>query len=119
MDVRAKDKIEILAVAAHMANRAYCAAIGDDSVPLWADAGEEQVLSVREGVSNAIAGWTPEQLHARWMERKLADGWKLGKKKDAVKKTHPCLVPFGELPPERRRQDQVFAETVRALAAVL
>ncbi len=49
-------KIELLAAAAHIANRAYCHAIGDDSQPLWDDAPDWQKASARNGVAGVLNG---------------------------------------------------------------
>ncbi len=38
---------------------------------------------------------------------------------DPIAKTHPCLVPYGELPPEQKAKDELFLSIVRALAPLL
>ena len=50
------------------------------------------------------------------MESKLADGWVYGEVKDPVKKEHPCLVAFEELPVEQQAKDYIFKAVVDALA---
>ncbi len=42
-------------------------------------------------------------------------GWRYGLKKDPAAKTHPCLVPYWQLPAEQRRKDGLFAAIVAAL----
>lgn len=54
------------------------------------------VAGIREWMKNP--DMTPEKNHESWMKHKLETGWKYGPVKDPVKKEHPCLVPFGELP---------------------
>lgn len=111
--------VEACARAAHEANRAYCIAIGDASQVAWKDAPEWQRASARDGVRGAIAGATPRQSHENWSRVKLADGWRHGVVKDPTAKTHPCLVPYDELPEEQQRKDFVFINTVRPLAMAL
>ncbi len=117
---------EQIARVTHEANRAYCAAIGDNSQKSWDEADQWQRDSAVKGVSVALANpevtpeqlhesWTPEQLHESWTAQKLADGWEYGPVKDADKKQHPCLVPYGELPPQQQRKDALFRGVVLAL----
>ncbi|MCF8784132.1 RyR domain-containing protein [Rhodococcus ruber] len=101
----------------HEANRAVQIETGDPAVsPQWNDAPEWQRASAIEGVEKAQAGATPEQLHESWCEFKRADGWVFGEVKDADAKTHPCLVPYSELPPEQRAKDALFQAIVHALS---
>lgn len=108
--------IEACASAAHEANRAYCRAIGDLSQPAWDDAPEWQKASARKGVEGALAGNTPEQSHEGWLAEKRADGWRHGPTKDPVAKTHPCFLPYAELPPDQRAKDDLYLSVVRAVA---
>jgi hypothetical protein len=111
--------VETCAIAAHEVNRAYCAALGDVSQPRWEDAPDWQKDSARKGVHGALAGNTPEQSHASWAVEKEATGWVWGPVKDPVAKTHPCLVPYSELPPAQRAKDELYLSTVRAMAKAL
>jgi len=106
-----------IAKVCHEANRAYCQTIGDDSQPSWEDAPEWQRESAVAGVSVIAANpsTTPEQSHEGWMRQKANDGWKYGPTKDATKKEHPCMVPYGSLPPEQRRKDHLFGAVCRSL----
>ena len=38
--------------------------------------------------------------HDRWSADRLVDGWRYGPTRDNLKRTHPNLVPFDELPPD-------------------
>lgn len=110
--------VEKTAKICHEANRAICAAAGDDSQVSWEDAPEWQRESARRGV--IFAQHNPEASaatqHEAWMADKLQDGWVYGPEKDPEKKTHPCLVPYDELPFEQRVKDHVFRAIVRASA---
>lgn len=107
---------EEIARMAHEANAAYCRMIGDFSQPRWNDAPEWQKKSSLNGVhfiiENPTAG--PEASHDNWYAQKLEEGWHYGPKKDPERKTHPCMVPFHQLPFEQRAKDCIFGAVVRA-----
>ena len=104
------------AKAAHEANKEYCESIGDDSQLGWADAPDWQKESAVAGVQfhmdNPDAGDSAS--HDNWMAQKVADGWVYGEEKDPEAKTHPCMVPFEELPEEQQAKDALFKATVHA-----
>lgn len=109
--------IEIIAGAAHTANVAYCCGIGDHgSRTPWKHESQELRASVLSGVNVALGGATPEQCHEGWVARKRAEGWKYGPVKDADAKTHPCMLSYGDLPPEQKLKDELFTNMVRELA---
>jgi hypothetical protein len=68
---------------------------------------EDQMASLLNGVRFALANpnMTPEENHENWMRTKLSQGWCWGPIKDFVKKEHPDLVPFGNLPLVEQRKD--------------
>lgn len=115
MSKYSNEQIETIAAACHEGNRAYCQEIGDDSQLPWEEAEEWQRQSARDGVVHAIENptATPLNMHQNWMADKAADGWVYGTEKDAEKKTHPCMVPYDELPETQRRKDEIFIITVR------
>lgn len=47
-----------------------------------------------------------KNVHNVWAETRISQGWKYGKKRDDEKKTHPCLVPYDELPEEEKEYDR-------------
>ena len=110
--------VEGIARVAHEVNRAYCLSQGDTTQPAWEDAPAWQRESAAAGVAQIIAKpeTTPEQSHEGWLAQKRADGWTYGEVKDAEQKTHPCFVPYGELPLAQRTKDYLFGAVVRALA---
>lgn len=111
--------VEACAHAAHEANRAYCRAIGDNSQAEWDTAPEWVRDSARAGVRFALAGKSPAEQHDAWCAHKIADGWVHGPTKDAAAKTHPCLVPYAELPEAQRRKDALYQAAVRAMSSTL
>ncbi len=105
-----------IARTAHEVNRAYCAALGDFSQPPWHDAPVWQQDSAINGVRfhvNNDAG--PETSHENWLAEKEADGWVYGEIKDADAKTHPCMVPFEDLPVEQQAKDFIFRSIVHVM----
>jgi hypothetical protein len=105
-----------IARIAYEANRAWCAHNGDMSFGDWDDAPEWQVESMLDGVVfhtlNPYA--PPEATHENWLKMKTEDGWVWGEVKDPEAKTHPCMVPFDQLPPEQQFKDKLFRAIVHA-----
>lgn len=112
-------KIYACAQAGHEANRAYCEALGDQAQVRWEKAPDWARTSAIKGVINVLNGAGPEQNHKSWLEEKCRTGWKYGPVKDPVKKEHPCFVPYAELLPEHKVKDDIFVQTVRAVARAL
>jgi len=105
-----------IARVAHEVNRAYCQFLGDDSQPSFEEAPGWQRDSAMLGVNlHADGEHGPEASHASWMAQKIADGWTYGQTKDPEAKTHPCLVPFDQLPREQQAKDYLFRAVVHAL----
>ena len=106
--------LEAIAKKCHEINRAYCAAMGDNSQLPWDQAPEWQRQSAINGVQFHVehpdAG--PDASHNSWLEEKRRDGWKFGPVKDADKKEHPCFVPYDQLPSEQKAKDYLFKGVV-------
>lgn len=100
----------------HEVNRAYCQTIGDFSQPSWEEAPDWQKTSAINGVLHVIENpdATQSDSHASWYVEKSRNGWKYGPVKDPIKKEHPCMVPYADLPPEQRAKDTLFLAVVRA-----
>lgn len=107
---------DAIARVCHEANRGWCEANGDFSQKSWDLAEDWQRQSACVGVKAALEGCTSEELHESWCRTKVADGWAWGATKDADAKTHPCLVPYADLPAEQQRKDALFGAVVRALS---
>lgn len=104
--------VQRAAELAHEANRAYCRVLGDMSQLPWDEAPQWQKDSACAGVLEVYCGRGPEDLHKSWMSSKIKDGWVYGSVKDPVAKTHPCLVPYEELPEAQRLKDYIFLGAV-------
>jgi hypothetical protein len=111
-----KDSVILAAArAAHEANRAWCLACGDTSQVAWEDAPPEFHAASVSNVMTVLAGGGPREAHDTWMEDKAAGGWKWGPAKDAEAKTHPCMVPYEDLPAAQLAKDDIFVSVVRAV----
>lgn len=108
-----------IAVACHQQNKAWCEAHGDFSQKDWTEMPVNIQASAVDGVRNALSGAGPEASHANWLKFKEADGWVYGAVKDLEKKTHPCMVPYSDLPEVQKRKDHLFIAMVRELAQAL
>jgi hypothetical protein len=110
-----------IAQVAHEINKEYCLAMGDSSQLPWDEAPawqkESAVLGVMFHVENPDAG--PEASHNSWLKEKLENGWRSGHVKDANEKTHPCILPFQDLPKEQQAKDFLFRQVVHSLKKFL
>lgn len=104
--------IELIASVCHEANIVIQIYAGDVVSPTWELAPDWQKSSARDGVLQALEGKSPEELHQSWCDFKVKDGWRYGANKDEVAKTHPCLVPYAELPEVQKLKDGVFSAIV-------
>ena len=113
-------KVQAVARVAHEANRAWCAANGDMTQLGWDDAPGWQRDSAINGVlfhiENPEAGDSAS--HDSWAAERVAAGWVYGEVKapDATPPTHPCLVPFADLPKVQQVKDALFRAIVHAVA---
>lgn len=108
--------IDHIARVCHEANRAWCITRGDMSQVSWDEAPQWQRDSAIDGVmfhiNNPDAGDSAS--HDSWMAEKVRTGWVYGAVKDAEAKTHPCMVPFEELPWDQQVKDRLFRSIVHA-----
>jgi len=110
-----------IARIAHEANRAWCEANDDDSQPVWNDAPEWQKSSAIQGVNFHLANpdATDSASHDNWMKQKVEEGWVYGEVKDPEKKTHPCIVPFEQLPLVQQIKDRLFRSICHTMFGAL
>lgn len=60
-----------------------------------------------------------KNVHEVWAVGRIAEGWTYGEKRDDVKKTTPCLVPYEELPESEKEYDRKTAmETLKFISAM-
>ena len=110
-----------IAQVMHETMRAWQKANGQDTAPPWSRAPQwmkdASIDAVRWRLANPGAPSSAQ--HDQWMEQKREAGWKHGKVKSGVKKTHPMLVPYGQLPEVERRKDALVMATIDALSRKL
>ena len=110
-------KIALIATIAHGINLAYSASLGDHSHLPWEETPEELKKSIEYGVKMHLENpeTTPEQSHESWLKQKEVDGWVYGEVKDLKNKTHPCILPYDQLPAEQKTKDYLFKAVVTLL----
>lgn len=47
-----------------------------------------------------------KNVHEVWAESRIAQGWRYGEQRNDELKTHPCLIPYEELPEEEKEYDR-------------
>jgi hypothetical protein len=108
--------VEQIAKTCHEVNRVYCKSVGDFSQAEWHNTPDWQresaIMGVNAFLKNPIL--SSKEMHDLWMEHKISEGWVYGEVKDAVKKTHPCLVPYSEMPKEQQMKDEFFIEVIKS-----
>jgi hypothetical protein len=67
----------------------------------------------------ALAERLAKNAHDLWAQERLAQGWAYGPRRNDRRKTHPCLVPYRELPEAEKVFDrQAAMGTVRAILSL-
>ncbi len=57
--------------------------------------------------------------HEIWAQKRLQDGWTYGPQRDDAKRTHPCLIPYENLPESEKEYDRAMVnETLKTMLAL-
>ena len=57
-----------------------------------------------------------ENAHDVWALSRIKEGWTYGEKRDDAAKTHPCLVPYNDLPESEKDYDRNTAmQTIKLI----
>ena len=60
-----------------------------------------------------------ENTHENWAQARIREGWIYGPERSDEKKTHPCLIPYGQLPDSEKEYDRRTAmETLKLVVAL-
>lgn len=71
----------------------------------------EELLELTEKIA--------EQVHDVWSQGRITEGWTYGEERNDELKTHPCLVPYSDLPESEREYDRNTAlATLRLIVAL-
>lgn len=110
--------VKQIARVCHEANKGYCESLGDFSQVTWEDADRWQKESAIAGVQFCLENpdAPASANHDSWLAKKEKDGWVYGEIKDVENKTHPCMVPYEQLPVEQQKKDALFKAIVAVLA---
>ena len=55
---------------------------------------------------NVLIEKMAENVHEVWAQSRIEQGWSYGEERNDTLKTHPCLVPYGELPEVEKAYDR-------------
>ena len=101
----------------HDVNNAIRVHFGEKADPPLNELSKEVLVGKLNGIKKVIEnpGITPEMMHKEWMDSHIKDGWVYGEVKDFEKKTHPCLIPYEELPENQRLKDRIFVALVNSM----
>lgn len=106
---------------AHEVNRLYALSHGETNVfPQWDDAPDDIKDSAYAGVEYLFANpkASAEDQHNAWCRHRVMSGWTYGSVKDLEAKTHPCLVPYKDLPLQQRLKDEIYQTIVREILEI-
>ena len=71
-------------------------------VPQHIDTSDEQLPAELDELVEKIA----ENVHEVWAQNRLDEGWVYGEERSDTLKTHPCLIPYDELPEIEKEYDR-------------
>ena len=54
----------------------------------------------------ALVEQMSKNVHEVWAETRIKQGWTYGLERNDELKTHPCLIPYEELPEEEKEYDR-------------
>ena len=65
---------------------------------------------------SALVEQLAENNHDHWTRQRIEAGWTYGSQRDDVRKTHPDLVPYEDLPEGEKEYDRTsVVETLKAI----
>jgi hypothetical protein len=117
MKARTNVDVAVVARVVHDAVRSWQGANNQPPSPPWSRAPKWMKDSTMAAVTYRLAnpGAPNSAQHELWVNEKQSAGWKRGKIKDGVKKTHPLMIPYDELPMVERRKDALVSGVIDAL----
>ena len=64
---------------------------------------------------NPLVEMLAKAVHDTWAAERISAGWVYGPERNDAEKTHPCLVPYEDLPDSEREYDRQTARTTIAM----
>lgn len=112
----ATPKILKIAKICHEVNRAFCDGIEGETQVSWEEASDHIKQTVIDGVIyiRKNPSSTPKDAHDNWLDFKIDEGWVYGPTKDPVKKTHPLMIRYKDLPKQQKAKDMLFSTVVKS-----
>lgn len=85
--------------------------------PNWEELDEESKHRALVGIAKAAENpdMTPQECHKLWIESMAADGYRYGEEIDYVRKEHPAMVPYVQLPEPQKLKTQLFLAIVHTV----
>ena len=74
----------------------------NDYVPQPIDTSNVEIPEELSGLLEAMA----KNVHEVWAKNRIDEGWVLGSARNDELKTHPCLIPYEELPEIEKDYDR-------------
>lgn len=57
--------------------------------------------------------------HENWAKQRIEEGWTAGSRRDDIKKEHPCLIPYEDLPESEKNYDRISSiEIIKAILSL-
>lgn len=74
----------------------------NDYIPLPIDTSDVQLPQELEPIIETLA----ENVHELWAKSRIDQEWRYGEVRDDNQKTHPCLIPYEDLPEMEKDYDR-------------
>lgn len=102
---------------AHNVNNALRLHFTEPSNPDWDELDEECKYRALRGVAKVAENpdISPKECHDLWIEEMSAAGYRAGPNIDPVRKEHPAMVPYSQLPEPQKLKTQLFISIVNSI----
>lgn len=106
-----------IALLAHQVIKTYGNRALNENEPDWHALTPERKAQKCAGVEFALTtpDLTPEKLHTEWLDRMVAEGWRLGPTIDTPAKLHPSIRPWAMIPFEQQLKGELFLAVIGAV----
>ena len=77
---------------------------------------DTSTISIPESLNQLVESLA-KNVHENWAAQRMREGWIFGETRDDTQKTHPCLIPYEELPDTEKEYDRITA--IESLKSVI